>query len=113
MGVPVPDMLAARQSPRQLLEQSLTPAALAQVMLDPLMAVGVLLASAFAFDETFEGPYLILALIVFSLTFPGTPPKSTSLRALAGDVLASWSVIAALLLLIGWATRTLGSFDPR
>jgi len=113
MGLPIPDMLAARQSPRQLLEQPLTRAALAQVMLDPLVAVGALLVCAFAFGETFEGPYLILALIVFSLTFPGTAPKGTGLRALAGDVLASWFVIVALLLLIGWATRTLGSFDQR
>src|SRR5204862_7906459 len=46
-------------------------------------------------------------------TFPGTPPKGTSLRALASDVMSSWFVVVALLLLIGWATRTLGSFDPR
>ena len=84
-----------------------------QATLDPLVAIGALLLSAFAFGKTFEGPYLILALIVFSLTFPGTPPKGTSLRALAGDVMSSWLVVLALLLLIGWATRTLGSFDPR
>ncbi len=64
-------------------------------------------------DQAFEGSYLILALIVFSLTFPGTPPKSISLRGLVGDVMSSWFVVVALLLLIGWATRTLGSFDPR
>ncbi len=84
-----------------------------QATLDPLVAIGALLLSAFAFGKTFEGPYLILALIVFSLTFPGTPPKGTSLRALAGDVISSWFVVVGLLLLIGWATRTLGSFDPR
>src|SRR5258708_31762758 len=50
---------------------------------------------------------------VYSLTFPGTPPKGNSLGALAGDVISSWFVVVALLLLIGWATRTLGSFDPR
>ena len=84
-----------------------------QATLDPLVAIGALLLCSFAFGKTFEGPYLILALIVFSLTFPGTPPKGTSLRALAGDVISSWFVVVGLLLLIGWATRTLGSFDPR
>ncbi len=84
-----------------------------QATLDPLVAIGALLLSSFAFGKTFEGPYLILALIVFSLTFPGTPPKGTSLRALVGDVISSWFVVVGLLLLIGWATRTLGSFDPR
>lgn len=109
----VPDMLAVDQSRRQLLDQPLTPAALTQAMLDPLVAVGVLLLATVAFGETFEGPYLILALIVFSLTFPGASPQGTSPRALAGDVVASWLVVVALLTIIGWATRTLGVFDPR
>ena len=106
-------MLAAHQPNRPLLDHRLAPAALVQAVLDPLVTIGALLIFAFALGEAFEGPYLILALIVFSLTFPGTPPKGTSLRALASDVLASWFVIIALLLLIGWATRTLGTFDPR
>jgi Undecaprenyl-phosphate glucose phosphotransferase len=106
-------LLAAHQPHRPLLDHRLAPAALVQAVLDPLVTIGALLIFAFALGEAFEGPYLILALIVFSLTFPGTPPKGTSLRALASDVLASWFVIVALLLLIGWATRTLGSFDPR
>jgi putative colanic acid biosynthesis UDP-glucose lipid carrier transferase len=109
----VPTLLAAHPSHRPFLDHRLAPAALVQAALDPLVAIGALLLSAFAFGETFEGPYLILALIVFSLTFPGTPPKGTSLRALAGDVMSSWFVVVALLLLIGWATRTLGSLDSR
>jgi len=108
-----PTLLAAHPPHRPLLDHRLAPAALAQAVLDPLVAIGALLLSAFAFGAAFEGPYLILALIVFSLTFPGAPPKSISLRGLAGDVMSSWFVVVALLLLIGWATRTLGSFDPR
>ena len=108
-----PTLLAAHPTHRPLLDHRLAPAALAQAVLDPLVAIGALLLSAFAFGAAFEGPYLILALIVFSLTFPGTPPKNISLRGLAGDVMSSWLVVVALLLLIGWATRTLGSFDPR
>jgi len=106
-------LLAAHPSQRPFLDPRLAPAALVQATLDPLVAIGALLLSSFAFGKTFEGPYLILALIVFSLTFPGTPPKGTSLRALVGDVISSWFVVVGLLLLIGWATRTLGSFDPR
>jgi len=113
MALSVPDRLAVHPSRGPLLDQLRTPAALAQAALDPLVAVGMLLVATLAFGETFEGPYLILALIVFSLTFPGDPPKGTNLRALAGDVLAGWLVVVALLTIIGWATRTLGSFDPR
>ncbi len=80
-----PTLLAAHPPHRSLLDQRLAPAALAQAVLDPLVAIGSLLLSAFAFGAGFQGPYLILALIVFSLTFPGTPPKGISLRGLAGD----------------------------
>src|SRR5713226_9614092 len=73
----------------------------------------MLMISVFAFGEVFESSYLILALLVFSLTFPGSAPKGTSIRGLAGDVLASWTVIVALLLVLGWATQTLGRFDQR
>src|SRR5258708_15973441 len=104
-------MLAAHQSQRRLLDHQLAPAALIQVTLDPFVTTGSFLICAFAFGDPIEGPYLILALIVFSLTFPGTVPTGPSLRALAGDVLINWLVIVTLLLLIGWATRTLDSFN--
>jgi Undecaprenyl-phosphate glucose phosphotransferase len=106
-------LLATDHSSRQLLHQRLTPAALVQITLDSFVTIGALVVLTLAFGEPFAGPYVILALIVFSLTFPGSEPKGTSVRALAADVLTGWLVIVGLLLLIGWATRTLGSFDPR
>jgi putative colanic acid biosynthesis UDP-glucose lipid carrier transferase len=104
-------LLATDQS--QLLHQRLTPAGLVQAVLEPFIAETALLAVTLAFGESFGGAYLILALILFSLTFPGSASGTTSARALAIDVVTGWLVIVGLLLLIGWATRTLGSFDPR
>jgi putative colanic acid biosynthesis UDP-glucose lipid carrier transferase len=73
----------------------------------------VLGASVYYFREPFQGPYLILSLLVFSLTFPGQTPRGTSPGAIARDVLTGWVLIVGLLLMLGWATRTLGSFDER
>jgi len=102
------------RSQRQfLLNQRLTLAALIEAALEPAVAEGALLLSALAFGEPFGGPYLILALILFSLTFPGRASTGTGARALAIDVLTGWLVVVGLLLLIGWATQTLGSFDVR
>ena len=106
-------MTAAQQTRQRLLEHQLTPAALVQAALGPAATIGTLLACIFAFGVPFAGPYLILALIVFSLTFPSSAPQETRIGALAGEVLASWLAIVALLLLIGWVTETLGSFDRR
>src|SRR5262249_42603627 len=61
----------------------------------------------------FDGPYIILALLVFSLTFPGRAPQGTSPGAIARETLSGWILVVALLLMLGWATRTLGSFDER
>src|SRR5690242_4344720 len=106
-------LLAANDTPRPLVERQLAPVALAQAMLDPAVAIAALLACTAAFDQSFDAPYMILALIVFSLVFPGSAPRSSRLAALAGDILASWLVVVGLLFLLGFATRTLGAFDPR
>ena len=81
--------------------------------LDSAMAVGSLLVAVVAYGVPFDGAHLILALLVFSLTFPGNTPSGTSLRGHAGDVAASWTVVVALLLLLGWTTQTLVFFDLR
>jgi putative colanic acid biosynthesis UDP-glucose lipid carrier transferase len=104
-------LFAAHDTRPHLLPSQPAPAALLRVSLDPIVTIGMLVISVLAFDEVFESSYLILALLVFSLTFPGSAPKGTSIRGLAGDILGSWTVIVALLLLLGWATRTLDRFD--
>jgi putative colanic acid biosysnthesis UDP-glucose lipid carrier transferase len=109
---PLP-LLAAHDTQRQLVERQLAPVALAQAMLDPAVVIVALLACTAAFDQSFDAPYMILALIVFSLIFPGSTPRRAKFPGLAGDVLASWLVVVALLFLLGWATHTLGAFDSR
>ena len=106
-------MTAAQQTRQRLLEHQLTPAALIQAALGPAVTISTLLLCVFAFDVPLGGPYLILALIVFSLTFPSSAPQETRVRALAGEVLAGWLAVVALLVLIGWVTETLGSIDHR
>jgi len=106
-------LLAAHESQRRFLDHQLAPATLVQAAVDPVVTIGCLVLSAQAFGVPFEGAYLILTLIVFSLTFPGTQPKATSVRALAAEILSSWFLTAALLLFIGWATLTLAFFDER
>jgi putative colanic acid biosynthesis UDP-glucose lipid carrier transferase len=106
-------LITARESRPSLTIRPLAPAALLRASLDSAAAIGSLLVAARAYDETFDGAYLILALLLFSLTFPGGSPRGTSLWAQAGDVATNWIVVAALLLLLGWTTRTLSHFDAR
>ena len=83
------------------------------MVLEPALAIATLMVAAFIFGVRFEGPYIILALLVFSLTFPSQAHPGTSARALAGEVLGHWLMVVTLLLLLGWVTHTLGSVDDR
>src|SRR5258706_150379 len=103
-------LIATEDTPR-LTQGPLGLAALVRMLVEPVVAIGTLAASALALGVPFEGPYVILALLVFSLTFPGRAPRGTSVRAIARDVLGGWMLVVFLLLMLGWATRTVGSLD--
>ena len=88
--------------------------ALALASVDATVTVGTLVACLLAFQGRFDGHALILALLVFSLTFPGGPARETPHAGrLAADILLGWLTIAGLLALLGWASRTLDAFDTR
>ena len=91
-----------------------SPAALLRAAVDPAVAVGSLVLSAFSFEGRFGGSHLILALLVFSMTFPGNLARDTaSAGELARDIAVGWLAMVALLVLLGWASGTLANFDPR
>ena len=88
-------------------------AAFVRMLLESVVAVGCLAGCVVAFGQPFANSYMILALLVFSLTFPGRPPRGTSPAAVAREVLTDWILIVGLLLMLGWATRMILSFDER
>ena len=89
--------------------------ALVQAAIDPVVAIATLAATVAAFGGRFDGACLILALLVFAMTFPGTLARADASSAgeLMLDIVTGWMAIVALLLLLGWSSRTLEIFDPR
>jgi putative colanic acid biosynthesis UDP-glucose lipid carrier transferase len=106
-------LIATQDTQLKLTQGPLTLAVLVRMLLEPIVAIAALAASAAYFHVPFDGPYIILSLLVFSLTFPGHAPRGTSAGAIARDVLTGWILIVGLLLMLGWATRTVSSFDER
>jgi len=99
--------------PRLLLRQ-LGPAALTRQAIDPVVAIATLVVSVLWFEGRFDGTYLILALLVFSMTYPNSLARDASgSAALMRDVVTGWLAIVALLALVGWVSGTLGAFDQR
>lgn len=72
--------------------------------MDAAVAVGALLLLALWFEQPVGGPYLILSLIVFSLTFPGTTYTDSSPRTIAREIVLNWLVVAGILLFFGYAS---------
>jgi len=85
-----------------------------QAALDPLVAIATLAAAVSVFGAGFDGAFLILALLVFAMTFPGGLARE---KEKAGDlmleIVTGWVAVIALLGLLGWATQMLEVFDPR
>ena len=98
----------------RLLHSQPGPGALVQAAVDPVVSIASLAAAVSFFGGRFDGACLILALLVFAMTFPGSFARETgSAGELMLDIVTGWLAIVALLLLLGWASRTLGVFDQR
>jgi putative colanic acid biosynthesis UDP-glucose lipid carrier transferase len=89
-------------------------AALLIAALDPLVAIGTLALVVAALGARFDGACLILALLVFAMTFPGSFARENAPPGeLALEVLTGWMAVLGLLALLGWASHTIAAFDPR
>jgi putative colanic acid biosynthesis UDP-glucose lipid carrier transferase len=84
---------------------------LVEEFLEPLALVVSLWAIALAIEGAIGPENVILALIVFAVTFPGSARLSMSPWRAVRNIVASWILIAGLLLLFGYASRYLAYFD--
>ncbi|ARO87704.1 undecaprenyl-phosphate glucose phosphotransferase [Nitrosospira lacus] len=80
-------------------------------ILDPAALILSLWLVSAGIEGELRPPYLILALIVFSITFPGTSRLQFSIKRLVFDVLYSWFWVVLLLLLLGVATGYMNEFS--
>jgi putative colanic acid biosysnthesis UDP-glucose lipid carrier transferase len=109
---------ATRDTRTRLLRSQPGAGPLLQAALDPLVAIATLAGAVSYFGTPFDGACLILALLVFAMTFPGgITGGSGRSRENAADLIleiaAGWVAIVGLLALLGWATRTIDAFDSR
>ncbi|MFN0182305.1 MAG: undecaprenyl-phosphate glucose phosphotransferase [Aquabacterium sp.] len=89
--------------------QSVT--SLVAAFMEPAITVWTYLAVALLFDEPILRPDLTMCLLVFALTFPGRNRFRDSLLTAGVDIVSSWFALLAILLLCGYATRSLKLFE--
>lgn len=88
----------------------LTPAMLVKMLLDPILMISTLLIVAGYYSEPIDGNYVLLALVIFALTFPGTWSKQATVVSETMHILASWPMLVGILLFFGYATTFLQHF---
>jgi putative colanic acid biosysnthesis UDP-glucose lipid carrier transferase len=90
--------------------QSVT--SLVAAFLEPALTVGVFLAVSAWFEEPLGRSDLTLCLLVFALTFPGRNRFWERPLNAAVDISTSWLSLLLILLLCGYATKSLALFQP-
>jgi len=81
--------------------------------LEPSLIVAVFLGVSGWFDEPIVRSDLTLCLLVFALTFPGQNRFYERPLNAAVGIASAWVSLLVILLLCGYATRSLELFDPR
>ena len=84
---------------------------LSAALMDPLALAGSLWAVAIYMYGKITPDYLVLAILVISLTLPGNARLHFSIWRLASSVLLSWTVICLILLGFGFASGYVYLFD--
>jgi len=82
-----------------------------EILLDPLVLVVSLWCVALAIEGRLGGHNMILSLIVFSLTFPGSARLTMPPWRVMRHIALTWLTMSGLLLLFGYGSRYLEYFD--
>ena len=109
MRSPNPHSLASSFVPIRTGNQSLL--GLFKSVVDPLTAVACLLAASWLGGQEIRAQEMVLAVLVFSLTYPGNVSFSVRQPGFIRQLLGSWGLVMGLLLLFGLMSGTLRQFD--
>jgi len=82
-----------------------------EMALEPLVLVLTLWAVALTVEGRLGAPHMILALIVFSLTFPSEARLSQPPWRVIRNIVGGWLALSGLLFFFGYATGYLDHFD--
>src|SRR5262245_20982194 len=84
---------------------------LIEISLDPLVLVVSLWAVAWVVGGHLLARHVILALVVFSLTFPGSLRLTQTLPGVVRHIVVGWLAVSGLLLVFGYVSGYLQYFE--
>lgn len=83
---------------------------LAEAVLEPLALAMSLWLAAYYFEGELLPQYLLLSVVLFALTFPGSARLEQPIWRAVQGIVKEWILLGGLLLLLGYATRYLRVF---
>jgi putative colanic acid biosynthesis UDP-glucose lipid carrier transferase len=81
-----------------------------EMFLDPFSLILSLIGCAIFFEDTVDARYVVLSLVVFSLSFPGSSLLSMRPRRVVRQCVINWFLIAFILLFFGYASQYIENF---
>jgi putative colanic acid biosynthesis UDP-glucose lipid carrier transferase len=108
LGIPTPGRLSATRSIVRSGTRSLP--ALARTLFDPFLVLVALMGSAWWVRGHIENKDLILGVIAFSLSYPGSLPFAYRPAGLLRQIVGNWSILCGLMVVFGLATDMVSAF---
>ena len=84
-----------------------------EALLDPVVVVFAVWMIANSYEGSLHPPYLILSVILFSLTFPSSSKINLSAGEVVSSTLVNWVLIAGLVIGFGLATGYISYFPAK
>ncbi|ANQ85410.1 putative glycosyltransferase [Azoarcus olearius] len=103
-------MSAAIHNPPSVLRGHVSLTGVLEAFLDPTIVVAMLFAAAYGHDERLGPAYVVLAMLAFSLTFPGKAHLRDPLQRVLRRFVVGWLLLAAALWAFGYLSGYLYYF---
>lgn len=90
--------------------KSLSPHLIIKMLIDPVLMVVTLFCLAIYYEGEFTSKFVVLSILMFAISFPGSWENSKNLKTEIFDTFNQWLLVFAVLLIFGYITRFLENF---
>ncbi|OQW68956.1 MAG: undecaprenyl-phosphate glucose phosphotransferase [Proteobacteria bacterium ST_bin12] len=93
--------------------KSLTINQMIKILVDPVLSIGLLFGFILLFEGKLSSHYIVLSIMVFALSFPGSWHNQNNIYKDVLATLSQWFLIVGILLFFGYATEYLQMFSQQ
>lgn len=86
---------------------------LIKILIDPVLMIATLLFFAVYYEDKLTSQYVVLSIMLFALSFPGSWQKASSFYEEIANTIGQWIVVVGVLLFFGYATNYLNQFTQQ